>query len=136
MAALSGLGKFKNTGLLVIRLGLGIMFILAHGYPKLAGGAARWELVGSAMANFGIDFAPVFWGLAAALTETIGGVLLILGLFFRPVALILALIMLVASSTYFAAGTGLSGAAHAIEMGVVLIGLAFVGPGKYSVDKR
>lgn len=136
MAALSGLGKFKNTGLLIIRLGLGFMFIVVHGYPKLMGGPDRWEAVGGAMANLGLGFGAAFWGLAAALTETIGGVLLALGLLFRPTTLILAFVMLVAALSYLSNGTGLFGSAHPIEVGLVFLGLAFVGPGKYSIDKR
>ena len=136
MAALSGLGKFKNTGLLVIRLGLGFMFVSAHGYPTLMGGPERWEAVGRAMANLGLDFAPLFWGLSAALVETIGGILFALGLFFRPTALALAFVMLVAATSYLAGGTGLFGAAHPIEVGIVCLGFIFIGPGKYSIDKR
>lgn len=135
MAALSSLSKFKNTGLLLIRLGLGIMFIM-HGYPKLLGGPDRWEAVGGAMGNLGITFLPVFWGLLAALAETVGGICFLLGLFFRPVAIILAFTMLVAALSHLNRGDGLMGASHAIEIGVVFFGLAFVGPGKYSVDKR
>lgn len=135
MAALAGLGKFKNTGLLIIRLGLGVMFIIVHGWPKLKGGPERWEAVGSAMANLGLDFLSMYWGLAAALAELIGGLFIALGLLFRPTALVLAFIMLVAALFQFAAG-GLFGAAHPIEIGVVFLGLALLGPGKYSVDKR
>jgi len=135
MAALSSLGKFKNTGLLLIRIGLGILFIL-HGYPKLLGGPDLWTGVGSAMGNIGITFLPVFWGLLAALAETVGGACLLLGLFFRPAAIVLAFTMLIAALSHLDRGDGLTGASHAIEIGVVFIGLAFVGPGKYSADKR
>ncbi|MFB2120312.1 DoxX family protein [Parapedobacter sp. 2B3] len=135
MAALSSLSKFKNTGLLLIRIGLGIMFVM-HGYPKLLGGPDRWEGVGSAMGNIGITFLPMFWGLLAALAETVGGVCFLLGLFFRPVAIALAFTMLIAALSHLGRGDGLMGASHAIEIGVVFLGLAFVGPGKYSVDKR
>lgn len=136
MAALSGLGKFKNTGLLVMRLGLGTMFVIAHGYPKLAGETERLKAVGSAMANLGLDFAPLFWGAAAAAAETIGGIFLVLGLFFRPTALVLAFVMLVAAISNLSGGNGLFGAAHSIEVGIVCLALVLVGPGKYSVDKR
>ncbi len=135
MAALSSLSKFKNTGLLLIRIGLGIMFFM-HGYPKLLGGPDRWEGVGSAMGNLGVTFLPMFWGLLAALAETVGGICFLLGLFFRPVALALAFTMLVAALSHLDRGDGLKGASHAIELGVVFVGLAFLGPGKYSVDKR
>ncbi len=136
MAALASLGNYKNTGLLLIRIGLGVMFIVTHGLPKLQGGPARWESVGSAMGEIGITFLPLAWGLAAALAETIGGVLFVLGVFFRPVALILAFTMLIAALRHLGAGDGLKGASHAIEIGIVFLGLSLVGPGKYSVDKR
>ena len=135
MAALSSLGRFKNTGLLLIRVGLGIMFVM-HGYPKLMGGPDLWEGVGGAMGHVGVTFLPVVWGFAAALAETLGGVCLLFGLFFRPVALVLAFTMLIAALSHLGRGDGLKGASHAIEIGVVFLGLAFVGPGKYSMDKR
>lgn len=135
MAVLSALGRFKNTGLLLLRIGLGIMFVM-HGYPKLLGGPERWEGVGGAMGHVGVSFLPVVWGLAAALAETAGGLCILLGLFFRPAAIALAFTMLIASLSHLGRGDGLMGASHAIEMGVVFLGLAFIGPGKYSVDKR
>jgi putative oxidoreductase len=47
MAILGNLGNYKNLGLLIIRVGLGVMFIY-HGYPKLMGGVKEWtELGGS-----------------------------------------------------------------------------------------
>lgn len=135
MATLSALGKFKNTGLLLIRLGLGILFIL-HGYPKLLGGPELWTGVGGAMGNLGITFMPMLWGLLAAMAETIGGICLLFGLFFRPMAIAMAFTMVVAALSHIERGQGLAGASHALEMCTVFIGLAFVGPGKYSIDKR
>lgn len=138
MALFSKLGKYKDFGLLIIRLGLGLMFIW-HGYPKLIGGPKMWEGVGTATGYLGIHFLPVVWGLLAALTEAVGGVLLILGLAFRPVCLLLFLNLCVAAAFHLHQSGemgGLDGAAHAIEDGVVFAGLFFIGPGKYSVDKR
>jgi len=134
MALLSTLGKYKNTGLLIIRVGLGLMFIM-HGYPKIVGGPEMWKGVGGAMSNVGVTFVPVFWGFLAAITETLGGFLLLIGLAFRPATLFLAFVMLIASLFHFKT-EGLMAASHAIELGIVFVGLAFVGPGKYSVDKR
>jgi len=135
MALLSQLGNYKNTGLLILRVGLGAMMIY-HGLPKLTGGPGRWEAVGGAMSHLGITFYPVVWGLLAAITETFGGFLLILGLSFRPASFLLAFTMLVASLNHLAKGDGLMEASHAIELGFVFVGLIFVGPGKYSVDKK
>ena len=135
MAIFSNLGKYKNTGLLIMRVGLGIMFMF-HGYPKLLGGPDNWEAVGGAMKHIGISFFPVGWGFLAAATETFGGFLILLGLAFRPAALLLTLVMIVASTMHLKTGDGLSGASHAIEAGIVFFSLVFIGPGKYSVDKK
>ena len=135
MAVLSNLGNYRNAGLLIILVGLGLMFI-KYGFPKLAGGPDFWAKIGGSMGNLGIHFFPVVWGFLAAITETFGGFLLIIGLFSRPVCIALAFTMLVAALNHFSAGEGISGAGHAIELGVVMLGLIFIGPGKYSVDKK
>jgi len=138
MALFGNLGNYKNLGLLIIRLGLGIIFIV-HGYPALVGGPKMWTGTGEVMGYVGIHFAPLFWGLASALVQTVGGVLLILGLAFRPVCLLLVINMAIAAIFHFhqhGEMGGLNGAAHAIEDGVVFLGLLFVGPGRYSVDKK
>lgn len=118
-----------------MRIGLGVMFIM-HGYPKLLGGPARWEGLGRAMSEVGITFLPVVWGLSAAIAETVGGLFFIIGFFFRPTALTLAFTMFIASLRHLGAGDGLMGASHAIEIGMVFLALAFIGPGRYSVDKK
>lgn len=135
MPALSFLGNYKNTGLLLMRIGIGAMFIIVHGYPKLMGGPERWEKVGGSMKNLGINFFPVAWGFLAASTEAIGGLLLILGLFFRPTCLFLIFVMAVAAITNFSKAGSLFEAAHPIEVGLTFVGLLFLGPGKYSIDK-
>jgi putative oxidoreductase len=135
MAILDNLGKYRNTGLLLIRIGLGIMFII-HGFPKLAGGPNGWTGLGGSMKVIGIDFLPIFWGFMAAATETFGGFLLIVGLFFRPALILLIFTMIIAALVHFGKGEGLQGASHAIELAIVFFGLIFIGPGKYSVDKK
>src|SRR6185312_14286189 len=119
MALFSGLGNYKNFGLLIIRIGLGIMFIY-HGYPKITGGPQKWEQVGVATNYIGIHFLPTVWGLLAALTETVGGFLLIIGLAFRPVCLLLTITLTVAACKMFKTG-GLGDATEAIEDMVVFI---------------
>jgi len=135
MTFFSKLGNYKNFGLLIIRVGLGIMFIY-HGYPKLIGGVNSWRELGGATKYVGIHFLPVVWGLLSAVVETLGGFLLIIGLAFRPVCLLLAINLVVATLSHFGKGGHLGEAAHAIEDAVVFAGLLFVGPGKYSVDKK
>ena len=135
MAIFDSLGKYRNTGLLILRIGLGVMFMV-HGFPKLAGGPTGWEGLGGSMKVVGIDFLPVVWGFMAAAAESVGGLFLILGLFFRPVNILLVFTMIIAALVHFGKGDGLSGASHAIELGIVFFSLIFIGPGKYSIDKK
>lgn len=136
MAVFSQLGNYRNTGLLLLRIGLGIMFIL-HGFPKLQGGPDMWEKIGGSMQNLHISFFPVGWGLMAALTETLGGLFFLLGLFFRPVCLLLTFTMIIATLTHLnSPGQGINEASHAIEAGIVFLSFTLIGPGKYSIDKK
>ncbi len=135
MALFSKLGNYKNFGLLIIRVGLGIMFIY-HGYPKLIGGPHKWRAIGEAMKYVGIHFWPVFWGFLAAAVEAVGGVLLIIGWQFRVVCMLLVVNLIVAAMFHFGTGGGMEEAAHAIEDAIVFAGLIFIGPGKYSADKK
>jgi putative oxidoreductase len=135
MALFGKLGNYKNLGLLIIRVGLGIMFIF-HGYPKLLGGVSMWERLGGSTKYIGIHFLPAVWGFLCAATETFGGFLLILGLAFRPVCILLLINLVVAALSQIGAGGGLMDASHAIEDAIMFAGLLFVGPGRYSVDKK
>jgi putative oxidoreductase len=135
MAILDNLGKYRNTGILLLRIGIGLMFII-HGFPKLAGGPNGWTDLGGSMKVIGINFLPLFWGFMAAVTETFGGFLLIVGLFYRPACILLVFTMIIAALVHFGKGDGLGGASHAIELGIVFFSLIFIGPGKYSVDKK
>jgi len=128
------LAKYREEGLLLLRLGLGAMF-LVHGWPKLIGGPEKWTQLGQAVSYLGIDFFPVGWGFMAALSEFGGGICLILGLYFRPACLLLAATMTVAASMHLGKGEGLLRASHAIELGIVFLSLLLVGPGRFSVDK-
>ena len=129
------LGKYRDAGLLFLRLGLGSAFII-HGLPKLTGGPKLWAGIGKSMSHLGIDFLPIFWGFMAATTEGIGGILLILGFCHRPVCLLLAFTMVVATLTK-ASGkrTDFGAYSHPLEMAVVFVSLAVIGPGKLSIDK-
>lgn len=135
MAYLSKIGNHRNFGLLFIRVGLGAMFIY-HGYPKLLAGPEGWASLGASTQYIGITFLPVMWGLLAAATETIGGLLIILGLLYRPACVLLVLTLAVAIASHFGKGDNIEGAAHAIEDAIIFTGLFFVGPGSYSLDKK
>jgi len=127
--------NYASIGLLIIRIGLGVMFIY-HGLPKLMGGEKMWQQLGGATQYVGIHFWPVMWGFLCAVVETFGGFLLVLGLVFRPVCVLILINLLVAVAMQLRTGGGISDASHAIEDAVVFAGLFFIGPGRFSVDKK
>ncbi len=128
--------NISDLGLLLIRVMVGVMFIFVHGYPKLASGMGDWAKLGSVLVSLGVLWPPAaFWGFCAALTEALGGLLFFLGLFTRPVACLLFVVMVVAVIFHFKAGEGLAEASHAIELAGVFLGFSFVGAGAYSLDQ-
>lgn len=127
------LEKYGDVGLLIARLGFGFGYIYFHGWGKLFGGPERWERVGGAMNSLGIGFGHTFFGFVAAFAETVGALLIAVGLFFRPACLLLCLTMLVAMINHIVTGRG--SPAHAFKNSTLFVGLMLIGPGKYSVDR-
>jgi putative oxidoreductase len=129
------LAKYRDTGLLIMRIGLGVAFLI-HGLPKLGGGPEEWTKLGKNMEHLGIDIFPVFWGFMAAVSEGIGGLLLILGLFYRPVCLLLMFTMIVATIKEAAPkGRDFKKYSHPLTLVFVFVGMACIGPGRFSIDK-
>ena len=126
------LSKYQDAGLLVFRLGVGLGFLFFHGWSKLIGGPERWEGIGGALSIFGINFGHTFFGFLAAFSESIGGIMFAAGLFYRPIAVMIAGTMFVAMSRHLITGEGQAG--HAFKNLFVLLGLMPMGPGKYSLD--
>ncbi|MDR3405865.1 MAG: DoxX family protein [Chthoniobacter sp.] len=128
------LSNYRDAALLFLRVTLGLEFIYLYGWPRLAGGLAKWKAVGMAMHHVGITFWPAFWGFMAAFSESIGMGLFIIGLAFRPSCALLIITMTVAALSEYH-GHHLSEASHPLELALVFITLLFVGPGKYSFDQ-
>ena len=126
--------SLQNLGLLILRIGIGIIFMI-HGTQKLLGGAKALERVGSAMSLFGITFAPVLWGIAAALTMLLGGLALALGTTTRIASLLLAWTMVVALALHVSRGDPFMIYSSALSMLIVFIALACTGPGSYTLEK-
>ncbi len=127
--------KFRDLGLLLLRVGIGGMF-MAHGWPKLAGGERAWTKLGKSMVHVGIDFAPTFWGFMAAMGEFFGGLAFALGIGFTPAVLLLLSTMIVAATMHVRKGDGFVAASHAIEAGIVFASMLLVGPGKHTLADK
>ncbi|NRB21724.1 DoxX family protein [Candidatus Dependentiae bacterium] len=125
----------KDVGLLILRIGIGLIFV-KHGYPKIMGGPQMWQGLGGAMANLGITFAPTFWGFMAACSEFFGGLCLIFGFLTRPAAFLLGCVMFTAVVMHASKGDPWSTMAHPLSLLVVFIALFVAGAGNYSVDRR
>ncbi|MGH2569584.1 MAG: DoxX family protein [bacterium] len=127
-----------DLGLLIVRAIVGTSMLLFHGWGKLSGGPERWASTGGAMENLGITFLPVMWGFLAACSESIGSVLLTLGILVRPAAVALATTMLVAIARHLSLpagepGSGWDAASHALELLAVYVALLLAGPGRYAL---
>src|SRR3979411_1013804 len=130
------LAKYADFGLLLLRVSIGVLFIL-YTAPALMGGPSAWAHFGAGARNWGIHSHFQGWGFLGALLGCIGGGVRIFGfflcLFFRPGILVL-LVLAIGHAIGVKQGSGFRTALPSIEMCFVLAGILFVGPGKYSVD--
>ena len=125
----------KDIGLILIRLMLASVFIF-HGGQKLFGlfGGYGLEATAEWMKSVGIPF-PSISAFMAGATEFIGGILLITGLFTRPVGLLLAITMFVAASTHSGFNFQTGGMEYALTLAVVSLALALTGPCKFAINR-
>ena len=125
------LSRFSGFGHVLLRIGAGLLY-MQHGVQKLFGWFGGMGAPGASAELFSL------MGLAGVL-ETFGGLLIVLGLFTRPVALVLAAQMVAA---YFMAHLPqgpvpiMNGGELALLYFVIWIFLATNGPGRFSLDAR
>jgi putative oxidoreductase len=127
------LAKYADFGLLLLRISLGVLFIL-YTAPVLMSGPTAWGHLGAGVRNFGIHSHFQIWGFLGSLLGCLAGVLVIFGLFFRP-GIVVLLLLAIGHAIGAKHASGFRNALPSIEMCFVLAGILFVGPGKYSVDK-
>lgn len=129
----------SNLGILVLRLGLGIMFI-AHGLQKSFGLFGGPGIKGFSGMLSGLGFVPAtFWAYVAAYTELVGGILLIAGIQVRLVSsLLLILIIIAAIKVHLGKGFFLSngGFEYTFVIAAICLALILLGPGKFSVFNK
>lgn len=131
----SKLNKYTDFGLLVIRLVVGIDFVI-YGLMIFWGGKEVLTNVGSTVSHLGITHGHLFFGILAAAGELVGGLLFLSGAFFRPACLLLIWIMAMALTTHFFRHDPFQIYSHAMEMCAIFLGFFFIGPGKFSVDQQ
>ena len=129
--SLDKLRRHAWWGPLIIRAVTGIIFFTA-GLNKLLGGVGGFA---DMLENIGLPLAGVLaW--VVALSELIGGALLLLGAFTRYAAIVLAMIMVVSTVVVWGGFIG-DGGFQAARLDVLLlattISLAFMGSGKWAL---
>lgn len=121
-----------DFGKLLLRVSFSVL-MLFHGWHKLHGGIGGIE---NMLAAAGL---PAFIGYGVYVGEVIIPILLILGIFTRPSALIFSFTMLVASllanpdNFFLLTKTGAWGVEPAAVFFFAGLAIAFLGSGKYSV---
>lgn len=125
-----------NWGLLFIRLGLGLVFLI-HGYPKMSG---RWGNVKGSRDSLAKSISrlrlpcPYYLAILVGTIEFLGGGMLILGFWTRWAAMVLVVIMLVASGRNLAEKGFIGSADFPFCLFTTLLGLIFLGSGPISLD--
>lgn len=122
-----------SLGLLVLRVVVGAIFA-AHGAQKIF----EFTIPGTigSFADMGVPL-PEIAAPVVAFVELIGGILLILGLFVRPVGILLAADMIMALvAVHLPAGlwVGEGGYEFVAVLGAAALALAFTGAGRVSLD--
>lgn len=131
------LGKYREVGLLILRVGVGAIF-LKTGWPLISN-PEKWQDLGKALSAVGFTPSPnvaKVFGFLAALSQFGGGICLILGFFFRPACILMAGTMAVALAMHLNAGDPFGGYLPSLESLIVFVGLMFIGPGKISIERE
>ncbi|AKS38189.1 oxidoreductase [Anoxybacillus gonensis] len=126
-----------HIGILLIRLAVGLTFV-GHGAQKLFGWFGGYGLKGTGGWLESIGLKPgVTMALIAGLAEFVGGLLFALGLFTPFAALLIAATMFVAIVKVHAPNgfwITQNGFEYNLILIVVVIGVALIGAGDYSID--
>jgi putative oxidoreductase len=124
------LEHLKPLGLLVLRVALGLAF-MSHGYPKLV---SHTPQAVEMMSKMGF---PSYFAYIAGVLELFGGGLLVIGLFTRGVALLLAIEMGVALARVHIPAVGIYAVGKyelPLVFGAAALALATTGAGVISFD--
>ena len=129
-----------EAAIVLLRLFIGPC-LMVHGLGKLGvvGPGNMQGFVGW-LESLGVP-APALQARLAMAAELVGGLFILLGLFYRPAALVCALTLIVAAVIGHRGGGYLitntpPGNEYALNLAVILIAMALLGAGPFSMDAR
>lgn len=114
------------AGKLLIRIGVGLVFVMA-GWVKL-------NALGMVNPYFENMFGLPYLGTLVAVIEFVGGLLMIVGYQTLVAGVLLSIIMAVATIKVHLAG-GFAEYQLTLLLGLTALGIGLIGPGRYSVEK-
>jgi putative oxidoreductase len=127
-----------SLAILVLRLGVGLVFML-HGMQKTFGFSGGPGVAGFSKYLETLNFhPPLLWAHIGAYAEFLGGLLVLLGLFTRPAAIVLFIFIIVAlakvhlNKGFFMSKGGLE---YTFILACVCLSLILLGAGKFSIDR-
>jgi putative oxidoreductase len=119
----------------LLRFSTGAMMCYYHGWSKITSNTSRWEKLGNVMTDFiGLDFLSIPLGFMASFSESIASLLIMVGLFTRPSAFLLASTMLVAFAKNIST-KGIDGSELSLIYLLLSIIILMNGAGRFSLDR-
>lgn len=119
----------KDWGLLILRIAIGVIFIL-HGYGKLFGDQPGMDGFIQMVAGLGFP-APVLFAYLSALTEFVGGIAVLLGVFTQLFGVLIAINMFVAFTQVKMSSLPKGDVEFALMC--IALAVALMGAGKFSI---
>jgi putative oxidoreductase len=134
----NSLNSLQPWGAFFLRLVLGVAMI-SHGYGKVIPASGLHGHAFAALdhhSHYVVSLGLPYWlGYVSALTEFLGGILILIGLFTRFAAFMIACNMLVAV-LLVTRHHGYSGSEYALALFVIALMLLFTGAGVLALDRR
>jgi len=127
---LSDRHSWPDAALLVLRIAIGVVFII-HGYDKLFGDLGIAGFAGF-LAKLGVPF-PLFFSWVVSLVEFFGGIAVLVGVWVKPAAALIAIDMVVA---FFLVKGGLPKGDLELVLFAMALALVLAGSGKYQLWKK
>ena len=126
---LAAFARFRPAVPLILRVVLGAIFI-AHGFQKISHGMPDFVRT---VAQLGFPL-PTLFAWAAALSEFLGGICVLVGLFTRYAALAIAIVMAVAIAKVHLHEGLVHGYEFPLTLLTVAVAIVLLGAGPASVD--